>query len=136
MSAKRIRLGGVPGGRMAGQGGGFFFQRPLGVRMCDRSEEKARANTPASTRGYDQITGYTHKGLRQITFTWSKPYADYQDLFGLIYPSDAVSGLNWNTMWSNCVCGRCVTRYSGMAMLSARKMESMSPRSAILAISA
>jgi peptide/nickel transport system substrate-binding protein len=64
-----------------------------------------KANTPASTSGYDQITGYSHKGNKQVTFKWSKPFADYQDLFGLIYPSAAVSGLNWNTMWSNCVCG-------------------------------
>ncbi|HZR94286.1 MAG TPA: peptide ABC transporter substrate-binding protein [Gaiellaceae bacterium] len=64
-----------------------------------------KANTPASTSGYDQITGFTHKGERQITFKWSKPYADYQDLFGLIYPSEAVAGLKWNTMWSDCVCG-------------------------------
>jgi peptide/nickel transport system substrate-binding protein len=64
-----------------------------------------KANTPASTTGYDQITGFTHKGDRQITFNWSKPFADYQDLFGLIYPSEAVAGLNWNTMWSDCVCG-------------------------------
>jgi peptide/nickel transport system substrate-binding protein len=64
-----------------------------------------KANTPAATTGYDQITGYTHKGNKQVTFKWSKPFADYQDLFGLIYPSAAVSGLNWNTMWSDCVCG-------------------------------
>jgi peptide/nickel transport system substrate-binding protein len=62
-------------------------------------------NTPASTSGYDQITGYTHNGLRQVTFKWSKPFADYRDLFGLIYPSEAVAGLTWNTMWSDCVCG-------------------------------
>jgi peptide/nickel transport system substrate-binding protein len=64
-----------------------------------------KANTPASTTGYDQITGFTHKGQRQITFQWSKPFADYQDLFGLVYPSAAVAGLTWNTMWSDCVCG-------------------------------
>jgi peptide/nickel transport system substrate-binding protein len=64
-----------------------------------------KANTPASTTGYDQITGFTHKGLRQVTFHWSKPFADYQDLFGLVYPSDALKGLTWNTMWSDCVCG-------------------------------
>jgi peptide/nickel transport system substrate-binding protein len=64
-----------------------------------------KAHTPASTTGYDQITGFTHKGNKQITFKWSKPFADYQDLFGLVYPSAAVAGLNWNTMWSNCVCG-------------------------------
>jgi ABC-type transport system substrate-binding protein len=66
-------------------------------------------NTPASTSGYDQITGYTHNGLRQITFKWSKPYADYRDLFSggaAIYPADAVAGLDWDTMWSNCVCGK------------------------------
>jgi peptide/nickel transport system substrate-binding protein len=62
-------------------------------------------HTPASTTGYEQITGFTHKGLRQITFTWKKPFADYQDLFGLVYPSAAVAGLDWNTMWSDCVCG-------------------------------
>src|SRR3954451_5411349 len=64
-----------------------------------------KANTPAGTSGYDQITGYTHKGLRQITFKWSRPFADYRDLFGFVYPSQAVAGLNWNTMWSDCVCG-------------------------------
>jgi peptide/nickel transport system substrate-binding protein len=62
-------------------------------------------NTPASTTGYDQITGYTHKGLRQVTFHWKTPFADYRDLFGMVYPSAALAGLNWNTMWSNCVCG-------------------------------
>jgi hypothetical protein len=36
---------------------------------------------------------------------------------------------------SNCVCGRYVARYSAMAMLSARKIESINPRSAIRAMS-
>jgi len=67
-----------------------------------------KANTPASTTGYDLITGYTHKGQKQITFKWSKPFADYKDLFSggpAVYPSAAVAGLNWNTMWADCVCG-------------------------------
>jgi peptide/nickel transport system substrate-binding protein len=64
-----------------------------------------KKHTPASTTGYDQITGFSHKGLKQVTFKWKKPFADYQDLFGLIYPSAAVAGLDWNTMWSDCVCG-------------------------------
>src|SRR5690348_1049044 len=64
-----------------------------------------KKHTPASTTGYDQITGFSHKGLRQVTFKWKKPFADYRDLFGLVYPSAAVAGLDWNTMWSNCVCG-------------------------------
>jgi hypothetical protein len=50
----------------------------------------------------------------------------------LVIPASAES----TATGSNCVCGRCVTRYSGIAMLSARKIESMSPRSAIRAISA
>jgi peptide/nickel transport system substrate-binding protein len=55
--------------------------------------------------GYDQITGYTHKGLKQITFTWKKPYADWQDLFGGIYPSAALAGQDFNHIWTNCICG-------------------------------
>ena len=62
-------------------------------------------NNPASTTGYDQITGFTHKGQKQVTFTWKKPFADYRDLFGLVLPSKAVAGLQFNTFWSNCVCG-------------------------------
>src|ERR1700709_1862932 len=33
-----------------------------------------KANTPASTTGYDTITGFTHQGNKQITFKWSKPF--------------------------------------------------------------
>ena len=62
-------------------------------------------NDVASRTGYDQITGYKLKGTKQITFLWKKPFADYQDLFGLIYPSVAVAGQDFNTFWSNCVCG-------------------------------
>jgi len=62
-------------------------------------------NKPSSTTGYDQITGFTHKGLKQVTFKWKKPFADYRDLFGLILPSQALAGLSFNTFWSNCVCG-------------------------------
>jgi peptide/nickel transport system substrate-binding protein len=55
--------------------------------------------------GYDQITGYTHKGAKQITFKWKKPYAAWQDLFGVIYPSQALAGEDFNKIWTNCVCG-------------------------------
>src|SRR4051794_24946884 len=55
--------------------------------------------------GYDQITGYTHKGLKQITFKWKKPYADWQDLFGGVYPSTALAGMDFNKIWTNCICG-------------------------------
>jgi len=62
-------------------------------------------NDIASRTGYDQITGYKLKGTKQITFLWKKPFADYRDLFGLIYPSAALVGQDFNKFWSNCVCG-------------------------------
>src|SRR4051794_24463824 len=55
--------------------------------------------------GYDQITGYTHKGQKQITFKWKKPYADWQDLFGGVYPAQALAGMDFNKTWTNCICG-------------------------------
>src|SRR3954447_11125893 len=55
--------------------------------------------------GYDQITGYTYKGAKQITFKWKKPYADWQDLFGGVYPSAALAGVDFNKTWTNCICG-------------------------------
>ena len=62
-------------------------------------------NTPASTTGYDLITGFTHVGNKQVTFKWSKPFADYRDLFGTILPSAALVGLDFDSFWANCVCG-------------------------------
>jgi peptide/nickel transport system substrate-binding protein len=62
-------------------------------------------NDVVSRDGYDQITGYTHKGDKQITFKWKKPYADWQDLFGVIYPSQALAGEDFNKIWTNCICG-------------------------------
>jgi peptide/nickel transport system substrate-binding protein len=62
-------------------------------------------NDVVSRSGYDQITGFTHKGLKQITFTWKKPYADWQDIFGAVYPSQALAGQDFNKIWASCVCG-------------------------------
>jgi peptide/nickel transport system substrate-binding protein len=62
-------------------------------------------NDVSSRTGYDQITGYKLKGTKTVVFTWSKPFADYRDLFGLIMPSKALAGLDFNKLWSNCVCG-------------------------------
>jgi len=62
-------------------------------------------NDLISRNGYDQITGFTHRGQKQVTFRWKTPYADWQDLFGLVYPSAALAGTNFNTIWANCVCG-------------------------------
>jgi peptide/nickel transport system substrate-binding protein len=55
--------------------------------------------------GYDQITGYTHKGGKQITFKWKKPYAAWQLLFSTVYPSQALAGQDFNRIWTNCICG-------------------------------
>ena len=55
--------------------------------------------------GYDQITGYTHKGNNTVIFKWKKPYADWQDLFGGVYPSQALAGMDFNKIWTNCICG-------------------------------
>ena len=62
-------------------------------------------NNNASTTGYDQITGFKLVGSKTIVFTWSKPFADYRDLFGQVYPSEALAGLDFNKFWSDCVCG-------------------------------
>jgi peptide/nickel transport system substrate-binding protein len=75
---------------------------------------------PASNTGYINISGFTIKGSRTITFHWRTscppdqvtagtcavgPFADYRDLFGLVYPSKAVGSQDWNNLWANCVCG-------------------------------
>jgi len=63
-------------------------------------------NAVASTTGYDKITSAKASGHGKIvTFKWSVPFADYRDLFGYIYPSYAIKGQNWNTLWAHCVCG-------------------------------
>jgi peptide/nickel transport system substrate-binding protein len=62
-------------------------------------------NDLVSRDGYDQITGYTHKGDKQITFKWKKPYAPWQDLFTGIYPSQALAGMDFGKIWMNCICG-------------------------------
>jgi peptide/nickel transport system substrate-binding protein len=63
------------------------------------------SNDLVSRDGYDEITGYTHTGAKQITFTWKKPFADWQDLFNNVYPSAALAGMDFNKIWADCVCG-------------------------------
>jgi peptide/nickel transport system substrate-binding protein len=63
-------------------------------------------NDIAGRTGYDQITGYKLHGSKSVTFTWKKPFADYRDLFGGIYPSKALAGQDFNKIWSDCVCGK------------------------------
>ena len=62
-------------------------------------------NNVASTTGYDLIYKAVKNGQKSVTFYWHKPFADFKDLFGYIYPSFAVDSVSWNSMWSDCVCG-------------------------------
>jgi len=67
--------------------------------------------------GYNQIntTHFTHKGTHQVTFFWKTtkcttdapcgPYANWQSLFSGLYPSFALKGLDFNKIWTNCICG-------------------------------
>ena len=63
-------------------------------------------NNVASTTGYDKITSAKAGGHGKIvTFNWKQAVRRLQDLFGYIYPSYALKGQNWNTLWADCVCG-------------------------------
>jgi peptide/nickel transport system substrate-binding protein len=63
-------------------------------------------NNVASTVGYNQITKAKTHGNKIVTFFWKKPFADYKDLFGYIYPKKALAhGPDFNHFWSDCVCG-------------------------------
>ncbi len=62
-------------------------------------------NDVTARDGYDQITRVRGNG-KVVTVTFSKPYADYKDLFGVgtLYPSHVLAGQDFNKIWSNCVC--------------------------------
>ncbi len=76
-------------------------------------------NDVVSRSPYDQIAGFTHKGAKQVTFTWKKcaagavstpekpcgPYANWQSAFGGLYPADALVGMDFNKIWTDCICG-------------------------------
>ncbi|MGH7621539.1 MAG: hypothetical protein ACREMU_04295, partial [Gemmatimonadaceae bacterium] len=63
-------------------------------------------NDVASTTGYSNITkAKASNHNKTVTFFWKKPFADYRDLFGYIYPAYAIKGQDWNTLWAHCVCG-------------------------------
>jgi ABC-type transport system substrate-binding protein len=74
-------------------------------------------NDLSSRTGYANLdpTRFEHKGERQVTFFWKThdcstdfpcaPYANWQSLFGNLYPAAALAGLDFNTIWRNCICG-------------------------------
>ncbi len=61
-------------------------------------------NNVASTTGYNLIYKAVQNSPKKVTFYWHKPFADFKDLFGYIYPHNFVDSLPWNQMWSDCVC--------------------------------
>jgi len=61
-------------------------------------------NAVASTTGYSLIYKAVKNGTKSVTFYWHKPFADFKDLFGYIYPKYAVDSIPWNQMWLDCVC--------------------------------
>jgi peptide/nickel transport system substrate-binding protein len=67
--------------------------------------------------GYSNLdpTHFTHKGTKQVTFFWKTKncstdfpcgsYANWQSLFSGIYPAGALKGMDFNKIWTNCICG-------------------------------
>jgi peptide/nickel transport system substrate-binding protein len=74
-------------------------------------------NNVAGRAGYGQLdpARFTHRGDKQVTFFWRTtncstdspcgPYANWQFLFGQLYPSFALAGLDFNKIWTDCICG-------------------------------
>jgi peptide/nickel transport system substrate-binding protein len=76
-------------------------------------------NDVASRTGFSNLdpTRFTHKGLKQVTLYWKAkncstdfpcgPYADWQSIFSAtsLYPSFALQGLDFNKIWTSCICG-------------------------------
>ena len=74
-------------------------------------------NDVTSRTGYANLdpTRFTHDGDRRVTFFWRTtncspdvpcgPFAPWPELFSLLYPSFALAGLDFNTIWTSCICG-------------------------------
>jgi peptide/nickel transport system substrate-binding protein len=74
-------------------------------------------NDLAGRTGYANLdpNRFTHKGDKQVSFFWKTtncstdypcgPYANWQYLFSSLYPSGALAGLDFNKIWTSCICG-------------------------------
>jgi ABC-type transport system substrate-binding protein len=74
-------------------------------------------NQIADRSGYANLdpTRYRHSGTRRVTFFWKTAnctadfpcgrYGNWQSLFSSLYPSFALRGMNFNTIWTSCICG-------------------------------
>jgi peptide/nickel transport system substrate-binding protein len=75
------------------------------------------SNDVVSRAGYANLdpTRFTHHGDKQVTFFWRTTdcsidfscgaYASWPSLFGSLYPSAALVGVDFKTMWTSCICG-------------------------------
>ena len=75
------------------------------------------SNDVVGRAGYANLdpNHFTNRGDKQVTFFWKTkdcstdfpcgPYANWQSLFGGLYPSLALQGLDFNTIWRACICG-------------------------------
>ena len=74
-------------------------------------------NDLSGRAGYSQLdpTRFVHHGDKRVTFFWRTkncstdfqcgPYANWQYLFSSLYPSAALRGLDFNKIWTGCICG-------------------------------
>ncbi|HVS86394.1 MAG TPA: ABC transporter substrate-binding protein [Gaiellaceae bacterium] len=75
-----------------------------------------KKNDVVSTAGINQFGSWKNTGQKTIEFFWKTkgctsaapcgPFADWQDIFGALYPSFGLSGLNFNSMWAKCICDK------------------------------
>lgn len=74
-------------------------------------------NQIADRSGYANLdpTRYRHDGAKRVTFFWKKSnctsdfpcgrYGNWQSLFSSLYPSFALRGSDFDTIWTSCICG-------------------------------
>ncbi len=58
----------------------------------------------ASRAGYDQIKSAQAIDDKTVKFIFSKPFADWKDLFEPVLPEHVLNGQNFNKVWQNCIC--------------------------------
>jgi ABC-type transport system substrate-binding protein len=74
-------------------------------------------NDVSGRAGYSNLDAarFIHHGDRRVTFFWRRtncstdfpcgPYADWQSIFSQLYPAAALAGLDFNKIWTTCICG-------------------------------
>jgi peptide/nickel transport system substrate-binding protein len=74
-------------------------------------------NDVSGRQGYANLdpAKFEHHGNRQVRFFWRRtncsadfpcaPFANWQYLFAPLFPSFALAGLDFNKIWTNCICG-------------------------------